>query len=432
VSSSLTTKGEEWNFTLQVFDGEDYSITYNSSTVTILNLAPTVSGLTITSNPYNTTDLEASWTFVDDDSGDSQADYYIQWYKDNALQTNLDNKTTVEAANTTKGEQWNFTLQVFDGESWSIIYNSSIAVILNSAPTITGSATFNKTISVLETDTLNITYVYNDPDFDSEDSAIIYWYKNNASGSYYIQSKDNHTILYSTDTSDGDFWYYKIRVNDGITYSNNYTSIGVPINFVNGKPEALNVQIISGLYTTDDLVGSYVYSDPTENHSEAGTLYAWYWFNSSSGKYELQHSYNDTLTLPAIATSKGDQWKFSVRPKDGLSYSDNWFNSSAVTILNTLPTASGLILTSNPYNTTNLVANWTFAMLTVRLIIISAGTRITCSNHNWIIKQRSKLPIPRKGRSGTTRYRFKMVKAGPLFIIPVKLLFSTPFQQQLA
>ncbi|MHA2335107.1 MAG: DUF2341 domain-containing protein, partial [Candidatus Hodarchaeales archaeon] len=361
VSSSLTTKGEEWNFTLQVFDGEDYSIVYNSSTVTILNSPPTVSGLTITSNPYNITDLETSWTFVDDDSGDGQADYYIRWYKDKALQSQLDNKTTIGAANTTKGEQWNFTLQVFDGESWSIIYNSSIAEILNSAPTIIGSATFNKTISVLETDTLNITYSYYDPDFDSEVSPIIYWYKNNASGSYYIQSKDNHTILYSTDTSDGDFWYYKIRVNDGITYSNNYTSIGVPINFVNGKPEALNVQIISGLYTTDDLLGSYVYSDPTENHSEAGTLYAWYWFNSSSGKYELQHAYNDTLTLPAIATAKGDQWKFSVRPKDGLSYSVDWFNSSAVTILNTLPTASGLILTSNPYNTTNLVANWTFA-----------------------------------------------------------------------
>ncbi|MHA2332892.1 MAG: DUF2341 domain-containing protein [Candidatus Hodarchaeales archaeon] len=361
VASSLTSKGEEWNYTLQVFDGEDYSITYNSSTVTILNSVPTVSGLTITSNPYNTTDLDASWTFVDDDSGDNQADYYIHWYKDNALQTNLDNKTSIEAANTTKGEHWNFTLQVFDGENWSIIYNSSITEILNSAPTIVGTATFNKTTSVLETDTLNITYTYYDPDFDSEGSAIIYWYKNNASGSYYVQSKDNHTILYSTDTSDGDFWYYKIRVNDGITYSNNYTSIGVPINFVNGKPEALNVQIISGLYTTDDLVGNYVYSDPTENHSEAGTLYTWYWFNSSSGKYELQHAYNDTLTLPASATAKGDQWKFSVRPKDGLSYSDSWFNSSAVTILNTLPTASGLILTDNPYNTTNLVANWTFA-----------------------------------------------------------------------
>jgi hypothetical protein len=361
VSSSLTAKGEEWNFTLQVFDGEDYSIIYNSSTVTILNSIPTVSGLTITSNPYNTTDLEASWTFVDDDSGDSQADYYIRWYKDNALQSQLDNKTTIGAANTTKGEQWNFTLQVFDGESWSIIYNSSIADILNSAPTITESPTFNKTIGVLETDTLNITYVYNDPDFDSEVSPIIYWYKNNASGSYYIQTKDNHTILYSTDTSDGDFWYYKIRVSDGMTYSNNYTSIGVPINFVNGIPEALNVQVVSDLYTTDDLVGTYVYSDPTENHSEAGTLYAWYWFNSSSGKFELQHAYNNTLTLPSSATASGDQWKFSVRPKDGLDYSIDWHNSSAVTILNTLPTASGLILTGNPYNTTNLVANWTFA-----------------------------------------------------------------------
>ncbi|MHA2332967.1 MAG: DUF2341 domain-containing protein, partial [Candidatus Hodarchaeales archaeon] len=361
VSSSLTSKGEEWNYTLQVFDGEDYSIVYNSSTVTILNLAPTVSGLTITSTPYNTTDLEASWTFVDDDSGDNQVDFYVRWYKNGVLQASLDDETTLEAANTTKGEQWNFTLQVFDGESWSIIYNSSITDILNSAPTITGSPTFNKTISVLETDTLNITYAYYDPDLDSEGSAIIYWYKNNASGSYYIQSKDNHVILYSTDTSDGDFWYYKIRVHDGITYSNNYTSIGVAINFVNGKPEALNVQIISDLYTTDDLVGNYVYSDPTENHSEAGTLYAWYWFNSSSGKYELQHAYNNTLTLPASATAKGDQWKFSVRPKDGLDYSVDWHNSSAITILNTQPTASGLILTSNPYNTTNLVANWTFA-----------------------------------------------------------------------
>ncbi|MHA2335596.1 MAG: hypothetical protein ACXAEU_26430, partial [Candidatus Hodarchaeales archaeon] len=359
VSSSITTKGEEWNFTLQVYDGEDYSTTYNSSSVAILNSIPTVSGLTITSSPYNTTDLETSWTFVDDDSGDNQADYYIRWYKDNALQTNLDNKTTVEAANTTKGEQWNFTLQVFDGESWSIIYNSSITVILNSVPTITGLTTFNKTTNVLDTDTLEITYIYFDPDLDSEGSPIVYWYKNNVSGSYYIQSKDNHTILYSTDTSDGDFWYYKISVHDGITYSNNHTSIGVSINFVNGKPEALNVQIISDLYTTDDLVGNYVYSDPTENHSEAGTLYSWYWYNSSSGKYELQHAYNNTLTLPASATAKGDQWKFSVRPKDGLDFG-NWTNSSVVTIINSKPTVSDLTLTFNPYNITDLLISWSF------------------------------------------------------------------------
>jgi hypothetical protein len=360
VTSSLTTKGEEWNFTLQVYDGEDYSIVYNSPSVTILNSPPIISILTITSNPYNTSDLEASWTFTDDDASDSQVDYLVQWYKDGAYQPLLDNKTIVEAANTTKGEVWNYTLQVFDGSAWSITYNSTITTILNSAPTVVGTPTFNKTVGVTESDTLEIVYTYSDSDNYGEISPIVYWYKNNGTGSYYMSAKDNDTILYSFETNNADFWYYIIRVFDSSDYSGNYTSIGISIDASgNNPPVASDLTITSNNSTIDDLVASYIYFD-ADNHQEAGSIVIWYWFNSTAGDWELQHDYNGTKTLSSSATSKGDQWKFGVKPKDGLDFG-NWVNSSVVTIINSLPTTSDFSITASPYNTTDLVASWTFA-----------------------------------------------------------------------
>ncbi|KKL26689.1 hypothetical protein LCGC14_2392760, partial [marine sediment metagenome] len=62
IPSSFTTKGEIWNFTLRVHDGTNYSITYYSNSITILNSAPTISDLSVTENP-TTINLEASWTF---------------------------------------------------------------------------------------------------------------------------------------------------------------------------------------------------------------------------------------------------------------------------------------------------------------------------------------------------------------------------------
>ena len=70
ISSSLTSKNENWHFTLQVYDGNTHSVLYTSTNVSILNTAPSASNIGITSNPKTSEDLTASWTFYDLDSDD--------------------------------------------------------------------------------------------------------------------------------------------------------------------------------------------------------------------------------------------------------------------------------------------------------------------------------------------------------------------------
>jgi hypothetical protein len=356
IPSFATKKGEAWNFSIEPSDSIDNGAMQTIPPVIIQNTPPIASFMVLApGSPITTDNLVASWTYSDVDS-DPQFAFSINWYKNGVLQSSLANLITVGAGNTTKGENWNYTLRVFDGTDWSIAYNSSMIQILNAAPIIPGSATFNKTINVLETDTLEIVYIYSDIDGDVEGSPTIYWYKNNASGSFYIPSKDNHTILYSFDTSDGDFWYYIIRVFDGQDYSTNYISDGVSINFANAIPTVSDLTITSGNHTTDELVASYVYYD-LDNHQEAGTIVVWYLYRS--GTIALQHDYNNTLTVPASATQKDDQWWFGVHPKDGLDFGA-WMNSSAVTIFNAAPTVTGLTITSSPKTVDDLVASWTF------------------------------------------------------------------------
>ncbi|MHA2275425.1 MAG: hypothetical protein ACXAC2_06650, partial [Candidatus Kariarchaeaceae archaeon] len=72
LSSSFTNKTDVWYFKLQVYDGANYSILYQSPNVQVVNTAPSASNIDITQNPYTTDDLVTSWTFNDVD-GDSQS-----------------------------------------------------------------------------------------------------------------------------------------------------------------------------------------------------------------------------------------------------------------------------------------------------------------------------------------------------------------------
>ncbi|MHA2277258.1 MAG: hypothetical protein ACXAC2_15900, partial [Candidatus Kariarchaeaceae archaeon] len=58
--------------------------------------------------------------------------WIINWYKDGVIQAAYANLTTVSSSATGKGEVWNYTLQVYDGENYSGIYTSPSTTIINS------------------------------------------------------------------------------------------------------------------------------------------------------------------------------------------------------------------------------------------------------------------------------------------------------------
>jgi hypothetical protein len=83
--------------------------------VTIINSAPTASGLIITpTDPKTTNDLVASYTFSDVDS-DAESGSEIIWYLDGVLQGSLNGSSIVQAGNTSKGEEWHLKIHPNDG-----------------------------------------------------------------------------------------------------------------------------------------------------------------------------------------------------------------------------------------------------------------------------------------------------------------------------
>lgn len=86
--------------------------------------------------------------------------------------------------------------------------------------------------------------------------------------------------------------------------------LGAPVS-PNNPPVAEGLMITpSSPYTSDDLVGSYTYSD-ADGDPENGTEIRWY----KDGV--LQSDYHDTLTVLSSSTTPGEVWYFTVRPRDG-------------------------------------------------------------------------------------------------------------------
>ena len=346
VTSSYTSKNEAWNFTLRVYDGLDWSIQYNSSLITIQNSIPEVSGMTIPSTPYTTNDLIIGWTFNDDDSGDNQASYNVKWFINGIYNNSYDNFTTILASETIKGEIWNYTLIVFDGEDYSIQYNSSITTILNTKP-IASSVTL--TTFPTTNSTLTVSYSYFDSDNDLENTNwIIYWYKDSI-----LQPLLNHSkTVNQGNTSKNEFWYFTIQVFDGEEYSNVYTSPNRKI--LNTAPTLSSLTLTANPKTTDDLTADWSYTD-VDGDTESTTRIL-YWYKNGV----LQSVYNNIKIIPASVTTKGDLWNYTVKVYDGSAYSIQ-YNSSTTQILNSIPTASNLIVSiSSPKTTDDLIAQWNY------------------------------------------------------------------------
>ncbi|MHA1946204.1 MAG: DUF2341 domain-containing protein [Candidatus Hodarchaeales archaeon] len=351
VPDSETSKGEVWNYTLKVFDGSNYSIQYNSSISIIQNSIPSASGLTITSTPTTTENIIVSWNYVDADDDPQNTSWIIYWYKNDVLQPSFTNQTIVLASATLKGELWNYTLKVFDGEAYSLLYTSSTTLVVNTLPSVINPS-FNKTVSVTEADSLNITYSYEDPDNDTEITSerIVYWYQNSA----YQSGKDNQTILYDFETTTGDYWQYQIRVFDGSEWSQNFTSNLVVIGSApNNIPEAQNVTLTAdGNTTLDSLILNYNYYDQ-DGHLQSDRKIIWY----KNGI--IQNSLNDSVVIDSSLTIKGEVWNCTIRVFDGLNWSIQ-YNSSLISIVNAIPTVTEIIITMNPTTDQDLIAEWTY------------------------------------------------------------------------
>ncbi len=160
------TSAGHYNITVKVFDSSAAtSLTWNL-TVNNTNIAPNVTSVIVSSSDHlNRTNgsLLASWSYSDFDNDNIILNETF-WFMNNTLIDEHKNKTLISHENTTKLENWTFSVRVFDGADWSEFANSSAIRIENAIPSIN---VVNSLISIEETQLANISVNATDLDGDS-------------------------------------------------------------------------------------------------------------------------------------------------------------------------------------------------------------------------------------------------------------------------
>ena len=319
VSSIYTAKGEIWFARIAVFDGQKYSIFYNSTefgTYFILDSPPIIISLYVNSPNeviYRNISLIANYSYYDNDGDPNYLNkIYIVWYENGIVQPAYNNLSIIPSTDTMKGESWYYKIEVFDGTVYSILYISP-SITIQDAPPYAKNIGFvfqNSSISssttryfYLTNENMTFTYQFIDIDNDPNMSAI-YWYKDNI----LMPQFDNQTTIPFWDLTNGSVWYVELVLADGqidgATYiSPNIYILGAPyaVNFYSqippnsdNDPEGIYQIIVNTNTTFEPVTQVTVTLDPNlQNDSSVQNL-----INSlQSTNYNLGNNNSDTWSL---------------------------------------------------------------------------------------------------------------------------------------
>ena len=249
------------------------------------------------------------------------------------------------AANAADGNGYN-TNDAWDTASYQISEGSAPA---NNAPTLSNLLLSPTTPST--TDTLVLSYTFDDADGDNEAGSTIQWFKN----SVLITSLNGMMSVSSSQTEKGENWNAEVTPSDGTDFGTIVASSSITIG--NSAPLLSSVSIgISNPSTTDDL-------SVVNTSSDADTMdvltYEYQWYLDGN----IQSSLDGLSPLPSFATRDGDSWEVEMRVSDGTDASA-WLKSSAVVIgsttTNTPPVVDSVGITpSNPTTDSDLTATVT-------------------------------------------------------------------------
>ena len=295
-------------------------------------------------SPYTTEDLTCTVTTPSSDTDGDPITYTYQWYKDESLEqttVTTDLNDTLSSTFTSKGETWKCLVTPND-ETVNGLSGQDQVTISNSLPT--APIVDVTPDSSVTTDDLTCTVTTPSTDPDSDTITYAYeWFKNGIlqPSETTITTALNDTVP-SLKTKRDEVWGCVVIPNDGAV---NGSSDEDSVTILNCPPVASNVEITPPIpYATEDLVGSYLYSD-VDNDAESGTQIRWYKNDI------LQPAYDYELTLPASATTKGDVSYFTVRPRDGTHFGD-LVESIAVTIQELTSPKHTLTINSSPMEAT--------------------------------------------------------------------------------
>ncbi|HCH64559.1 MAG: hypothetical protein CL927_04090 [Deltaproteobacteria bacterium] len=214
LSSVSSARGDIFTCTAIPDDGADAGLDATSASVTIVNEAPVVDSVTLsTASPFTNDTLTAN-AMVSDGDGDSTTLSY-EWYVDSAMvQSGADN-TLSGAVSFDKGQSVHVIAKANDGSDDSAAVQSNTATVANTPPTAPvvlvdpeGAVTDDDLVCIIDT-----------PSADADGDAINYaisWERDGAEWSGAVSDGANvGDTIDSADTSDGEEWVCTALPNDG-------------------------------------------------------------------------------------------------------------------------------------------------------------------------------------------------------------------------
>ena len=324
LSSSLTSKGEQWQVSVIPSDGTDQGDEILSNTVTIQNTAPQAGTPSLTpGNP----DTDSTITVVqtNSDADDDELSTETRWFLDDSVVNSLDDLESLPAYATRPGDEWFAEVRVSDGEaitSWERT-NSVIIGNQNEAPVI--QSAFLTPSSPTTISEISLSYTSMDPDSDPVQFTEIMWYKNEN----LVPFLNDLTTVPSDQTTAEDAWKARLRVSDGQAWSDWFWSGEVIV--LNTNPVAVGLNIQQQLYTTENVEITFDLND-LDNHQLNMEMSEILWTQNDNPVQNM----NGQISIPSTLTAKGDVWEVTVRVSDGYSLSDNTLTGS-VEIVNSAP-----------------------------------------------------------------------------------------------
>jgi len=355
IPASATAPGDHWYFRVRVYDGATWSGWTVSNSATILaNTTPEVHDVTLTpDSAWTGDDLVATYTYYDAE-GHALAEERIRWYKDGAYQPDYANAHRVPASATAEDERWYFRVRVSDGYEWTGWFASNHVTVINPNPMTPEARNITLTPDPAWTEhDLFAAYTYYDANDDPQVDESIGWYKDGV----YESAYDNAHMVPASATAEGQEWYCRIRVFDGVAWGDWFASNHVLVVNPNPMPPEARDVLLSPdpASSEDDLTASYRYYD-ANGDPQMGERIRWY----KDGVYLPE--YADASQIPAAATAPDENWYFRVRCHDGTAWGA-WFASNHVVIVfaNTPPEAQNPTLSPDPaYTGDDLAASYTY------------------------------------------------------------------------
>jgi hypothetical protein len=185
-----------------------YNITFGYD---ISNIAPTVDSVNVTSsdaNNYSNGTLTGAWNQSDADA--DALTNQTQWWNGATLNTTFANFVSIESANLTKNETWNFSVRVHDGTEWSSWSANASIILANRLPSVSTVVMNSTNTNNYTNGSLQVSWTFADGDSDSQVLNETKWSKDGV-----LQSLNNHTAIDDGNLSASEVWNVSVRVFDG-------------------------------------------------------------------------------------------------------------------------------------------------------------------------------------------------------------------------